>query len=178
MDGARLWNACVAAGITPAQYAEPFDSLSVCLSKALGCPVGSLVAGPKDLVKRIHRFRKMVGGGTRQAGILAAAGIYALDHHFDRLEEDHHKAKHLAQGLARIPNLTILPEEVQTNILYFGVSLNGHTAQDVAAALKEKGILLLPTGKSLIRCVTHLDVSFHDIEEALRGIEEVMSRLS
>ena len=178
MDGARIWNACVAAGITPAQYAGPFDSVSVCLSKALGCPVGSLVAGPKDFVKRVHRFRKMVGGGTRQAGILAAAGIYALDHHIDRLEEDHRKAKHLAQGLARIQNLTIRPEEVQTNILYFGISPNDRTAQEVAVALKEKGILLLPTGKSLIRCVTHLDVSFEDIDEALRGIEGVMARLS
>jgi threonine aldolase len=174
MDGARLWNACVASGISPSEYAAPFDSVSVCLSKALGCPIGSLVAGPKDFVKRAHRFRKMVGGGTRQAGILAAAGIYALDHHLDRLQEDHHNAKRLARGLALIKNIIIHPEEVETNILYCDVSPTGRSAQEIASALRQRGILVHPTGKSLIRLVTHLDVSFEDIDEALQGMEEVM----
>ncbi len=176
MDGARLWNACVATGISPARYTEPFDSVSVCLSKGLGCPVGSLLLGSKNFVKRVHRFRKMVGGGTRQAGFLAAAGIYALDHHIDRLEEDHRKAKKLAQGLAGIKNILINPEEVETNILFFDVSPAERTAQEVAAACRAQGILIHPTAKTRIRCVTHLDVSFKDIDQALKGIEGVMKK--
>jgi threonine aldolase len=174
MDGARLWNACVATGISPAKYAAPFDSISVCLSKALGCPAGSLVAGPKDFVKRAHRFRKMVGGGMRQAGYLAAAGIYALDHHIDRLEEDHRKAQRLAQGLANIKNVLINPGEVETNMLFFDVSRAERAAQEVAAALKVKGVLVLPTAKTRLRCVTHLDVSFAEIDQAVQAIEGVM----
>ena len=116
MDGARLWNACVASGISPREYAAPFDSVSVCLSKGLGCPAGSLVAGSRDFVKRVHRFRKLVGGGMRQIGFLGAAGIYALDHHINRLEEDHRKAKRMAMELAKIRNVLIRPEEVETNL--------------------------------------------------------------
>ena len=174
MDGARLWNACVATGTSPAAYAAPFDSVSVCLSKGLGCPVGSLVLGSKDFIKRVRRFRKMVGGGWRQAGFLAAAGIYALDHHIDRLQEDHRKALKLAQGLAEIKNVVINPAEVETNILFFDVSRVERTAQEVAAAAKAKGVLLHPTAKTRIRCVTHLDVSFEDIDHALGAIEAVM----
>ncbi len=174
MDGARLWNACVASGISPATYAEPFDSISVCLSKALGCPVGSLVVGSRDFIKRVHRYRKMVGGGMRQAGFLAAAGIYALDHHIDRLEEDHRKAKRLAQGLANMKNVLISPAEVETNILFFDVSRAEKTAHEVAAACREKGVRIHPTAKTRIRCVTHLDVSFGDVDKALTVIEGVM----
>jgi threonine aldolase len=174
MDGARLWNACVATGTSAAEYAALFDSVSVCLSKGLGCPVGSLVLGSKDFIKRVHRFRKMVGGGMRQAGFLAAAGIYALDHHIDRLEEDHRKALKLAQGLADIKNVLINPAEVETNILFFDVSRAERTAQEVAVALRGKGVLVHPTAKTRIRCVTHLDVSFEDIDHALKVVEGVM----
>lgn len=174
MDGARLWNACVASGISPAQYAAPFDSISVCLSKGLGCPAGSLVAGSKDFIKRVHRLRKMVGGGMRQIGFLAAAGIYALDHHIERLEEDHRKAKKLAQGLAEIKNIKINPADVETNILYFDVSPAERTAPEVVLSCRQKGLLLHATGKTRIRCVTHLDVSFADIDKALNVIAEVM----
>ena len=176
MDGARLWNACVASGISPKEYAAPFDSVSVCLSKGLGCPVGSLVTGSKDFIKRVHRFRKLVGGGMRQIGFLAAAGIYALDHHIDRLEEDHRKAKKLAQGLAGIKNILIHPEEVETNILFFDVSPAERTAHEVTAALREKGVRVHPTAKTRIRCVAHLDVSFADIDRALEVIAGVMKR--
>ncbi len=176
MDGARLWNACVASGISPREYAAPFDSVSACLSKGLGCPAGSLVFGSKDFIKRVHRFRKMVGGGMRQVGFLAAAGIYALDHHINRMEEDHRKAKKMAQGLTGIKNVIIHPEEVETNILFFDVSPSERTAHEVAAALREKGVRVHPTAKTRIRCVAHLDVSFSDIDRALEVIEGVMKR--
>ncbi len=175
MDGARLWNACIASGISPAEYAAPFDSVSVCLSKGLGCPVGSLIAGSKEFTKRAHRFRKMVGGGTRQAGVLAAAGVYALDHHLQRLEEDHRKARRLAQGLANIRNIIINPKEVETNILYFNTAPSGRGASEIAAALKERGVLVHPTSKDLIRTVTHMDVSFDQIDQALNVIEAIMA---
>ncbi len=123
MDGARLWNACVASGYFARQNTLNPSILSPsAFPKALGCPVGSLVVGSKDFIKRVNRFRKLVGGGWRQAGFLAAAGIYALDHHVDRLEEDHRKAKKLAEGLAGIKNFIMNPAEVKTNILYFDVS--------------------------------------------------------
>ncbi len=176
MDGARLWNACVASGVSPREYAAPFDSVSVCLSKGLGCPVGSLVAGSKDFIKRVHRFRKLVGGGMRQIGFLAAAGMYALDHHIDRLEEDHRKAKKLAQGLAGIKNLILHPEEVETNILFFDVSPAERTAHEVAAALLEKGVRVHPTAKTRIRCVAHLDISLADIDRAVEIISGVMKK--
>lgn len=174
MDGARLWNACVASGNSPAQYAAPFDSIAVCLSKGLGCPAGSLVVGSKDFIKRVHRLRKMVGGGMRQIGFLAAAGIYALDHHIERLGEDHQKAKKMALGLAEIKNVTINPAEVETNILYFDVSRAEKTAQELVLSCRQLGVLLHPTGKTRIRCVTHLDVSFADIDQALKIIAQVM----
>ena len=176
MDGARLWNACVASGVSPKEYAAPFDSVSVCLSKGLGCPAGSMVAGSKDFIKRVHRFRKMVGGGMRQIGFLAAAGIYALDHHIDRMEEDHRKAKKMARGLAGIKNIIINPDEVETNILFFDVSPAERTAHEVGAALREKGVRVHPTAKTRIRCVAHLDVSFDEIDRALEAIEGVMKR--
>jgi threonine aldolase len=174
MDGARLWNACVASGVSPREYAAPFDSVSVCLSKGLGCPAGSLVAGSKEFVKRVHRFRKLVGGGMRQIGFLGAAGIYALDHHINRLEEDHRKAKRMAMELAKIGNVLARPEEVETNLVFFDVSPSGRTAQEVAAAVREKGVRVHPTSKSRIRCVAHLDVSFADIDRALAVIHTVM----
>ena len=174
MDGARLWNACVATGIPPKEYTAPFDSVSACLSKGLGCPAGSIVAGSREFIKRVHRFRKMVGGGMRQVGFLAAAGIYALDHHINRMEEDHRKAKKMAQGLAGIKNIVIHPEEVETNILFFDVSPSERTAHEVAAAIRERGVRVHPTAKTRIRCVTHLDVSFSDLDRALEVIEGVM----
>ncbi len=174
MDGARLWNACVASGISPREYAAPFDSISVCLSKGLGCPAGSLVAGSRDFVKRVHRFRKLVGGGMRQIGFFGAAGIYALDHHIDRLEEDHRKAKRMAMELAKIRNVLIRPEEVETNLVFFDVSPSERTAQEVAAAVREKGVRVHPTSKTRIRCVAHLDVSFADVDRAMEVVHSVM----
>ncbi|MCX5907706.1 MAG: low-specificity L-threonine aldolase [Deltaproteobacteria bacterium] len=174
MDGARLWNACVAAGVSPEEYAAPFDSISVCLSKGLGCPVGSLVVGSKDFIKRVRRFRKMVGGGMRQAGFLAAAGIYALDHHIDRMDEDHRKAKKLAQNLAGIKNLRVNPDETETSRVFFDVSPAERTAQEIAAACREKGVLIHAPAKTRVRCVTHLDVSFDDVDRASQVLAKVL----
>jgi threonine aldolase len=174
MDGARLWNACVASGISPKDYAAPFDSVSVCLSKSLGCPVGSLVVGSNAFIKKARRFRKMLGGGMRQAGILAAAGLYALDHHIERLAEDHRKAKRLANHLARIANIRIHPEEVETNMVFFDVSPTERSGQEIALACRARGLLLLPTSQTRIRCVTHLDVSMEDMDRAAEILQDVL----
>ncbi|MBI3078927.1 MAG: low-specificity L-threonine aldolase [Deltaproteobacteria bacterium] len=170
LDGARLFNACVATGIKPAEYARHFDSVSFCLSKGLGAPVGSLLAGSAAFIDRAHRFRKMFGGGMRQAGILAAAGLYALDHHIERLEEDHRHARLLAQGLAGFPGVEVKPEEVETNMVF--VRVTDRPAAELARALREQGVLLLATARDTIRCVTHLDVSEADIHDALARITE------
>ena len=174
LDGARLWNASVASGIKPHEYAQWADSVSVCLSKGLGAPVGSLVAGTKPFIERVHRFRKMFGGGMRQVGILAAAGIYALDHHIERLKEDHRNAKRLALGLTEIEGVSIEPEHVETNIVIFDIAERGMTAAQVRDEMKKKGVLIHPFGKTLIRLVTHLDVSKEDIEVALKTFRRVL----
>jgi len=174
LDGARLWNASVATGIKPHEYAEHADSVSVCISKGLGAPVGSLVAGTKAFIDRVHRFRKMVGGGMRQAGILAAAGIYALDHHFDRLKEDHENAKRLALGLREIKGISINPDHVETNILIFGVAQTGMPSIELRDAMKKEGVLMNALGGQQIRLVTHLDVTREDIDKALVAFRKVI----
>jgi threonine aldolase len=174
LDGARLWNASIASGIKPHEYAQWADSVSVCLSKGLGAPVGSLVAGTKTFIERVHRFRKMFGGGMRQVGILAAAGIYALDHHIERLKEDHQNAKRLALGLKEMKNISIDPEHVETNIVLFDVARTGMTALQVRDGIKKEGVLIHAFGKTLIRLVTHLDVSKEEIEVALKAFKKVI----
>lgn len=176
LDGARLWNASVATGVKPQEYGRWADSVSVCLSKGLGSPIGSLVAGPKPFIERVHRFRKMFGGGMRQIGIIAAAGIYALDHHFERLKEDHQNAKRLAQGLEKMKRVSIDPDLVETNILIFDIEETGMAAAELAAAMKLRNILIHAIGKFRIRLVTHLDVSGDDIEAALSAFEQVLGR--
>jgi threonine aldolase len=172
LDGARLWNASVATGLKLRTYAQWADSVSVCLSKGLGAPVGSLVAGTGDFIERVHRFRKMFGGGMRQAGILAAAGHYALDHHLERLSEDHDKAQMLAKGLALLKGIAVDPDQVETNIVIFEV-LENQTAPQIAEAMKKRGVLIHAFEKSRIRLVTHLDVSRADIRKALAAFKEV-----
>jgi len=175
LDGARLWNASAASDIKPEEYARCADSVSVCLSKGLGAPVGSLVSGSKSFIHRVHRFRKMSGGGMRQAGIIAAAGIYALDHHLDRLKEDHQNAKRLALGLKEIRGISINPDEVETNILFFDVDRTGKTAGQVAEIMKKERVLIYATGKTRIRLVTHLDVNREEIETALKAFQRVLA---
>jgi threonine aldolase len=176
LDGARLWNASVATGIKPHEYAQWADSVSVCLSKGLGAPIGSLVAGSELFIDRVHRFRKMFGGGMRQVGIIAAAGIYALDHHLERLKEDHQNAKRLAVSLKEFKGVSIDPRHVETNIVIFDVANTRMTALQVAEMMKKESILIHAFGKTQIRLVTHLDVTAEDIEKALKVFRKVLGR--
>lgn len=161
LDGARLFNAAIASGVPARQLAEPFDSVSICFSKGLGAPFGSALVGSKALIARAHRVRKMLGGGLRQAGIMAAAALHALDHHVERLAEDHANARRLAEGLQGLDGVTV--EMPQTNIVFVDVA--PHIAQGAVERLKAHGILC--TGLYKLRLVTHLDVSHHDIERAI-----------
>ena len=176
LDGARLWNASVATGIHLREYAQCADSVSACFSKGLGAPIGSVVTGSKTFIDRVHRFRKMFGGGMRQVGIIAAAGIYALDHHIERLKEDHQNAKRLALGLKGLKGVSIDPGQVETNIIIFNIANTGMTAPQIAEVMKKNGVLIHPIGKTQIRLLTHLDVSSEDIEKALKAFEKVLSR--
>lgn len=176
LDGARLWNASVATGISPQEYSQWADSVSVCLSKGLGAPIGSLVAGSKSFIDRVHRFRKMFGGGMRQVGIIAAAGLYALDHHLERLKQDHQNAKRLAVGLKEIKGVSLDPKHVETNIVIFDVVETGKTAQQIAEAMKHHNVLIHAFGKTQIRLVTHLDVTEEDVETALKAFGEVIGK--
>jgi threonine aldolase len=177
LDGARLWNASVATGIHLREYAQCADSVSACLSKGLGAPIGSVVTGSKTFIDRVHRFRKMFGGGMRQVGIIAAAGIYALDHHIERLKEDHQNAKRLALGLKGLKGVSIDPGQVETNIIIFNIANTGMTAPQIAEVMKKNGVLIHPIGKTQIRLLTHLDVSSGDIETALKAFEKVLGRI-
>ncbi len=173
LDGARLWNASVASKVSVKEYASHFDTVSCCLSKGLGAPVGSIIAGSKEFIKEAFRVRKAWGGGTRQLGVLAAAGLYALKNNINRLEEDHEKAKQLAAIINGCKNLKINLQSVQTNILIFepvNISID-----DALLMCREKG-LLLSTGKpGFLRAITHLDVSFDEINMAKKIIEEVFN---
>lgn len=175
MDGARLWNASAASGIKLEEYAQWADSVSVCLSKGLGAPVGSLVAGSESFIKRVFRFRKMFGGGMRQAGILAAAGIYALDHHLEKLKATHDQAKRLAHFLAGCRGVAIDPDQVETNIVIFDVSQSQKTPAQIAKAMRERGVLILPMGKTAIRLVTHIDISDAGIDKTIEAFRKVFS---
>ena len=165
LDGARLWNASVAAGVPERDYAAYFDTISVCFSKGLGAPVGSALAGPKVLIDRARRFRKMFGGGMRQAGIIAAGALFALDNHRARLAEDHANAKALASGLAAVSGLEATPAEVETNMVRFRV--RSMPAQQLVDRLLAQGVLVLAVGPDTIRAVTSLMVSAEDIRTAI-----------
>ncbi|MDZ7261044.1 MAG: aminotransferase class I/II-fold pyridoxal phosphate-dependent enzyme [candidate division KSB1 bacterium] len=175
LDGARMMNACVATGIKPIEYARHFDSVMFYFSKGLGAPIGSIVAGSEEFIVKAHRYRKMHGGAMRQVGILAAAALYALEHNVERLAEDHRNAKKLARGLAEIKTIGIDPELVETNIVIFDVSKTGYSVAQVVEKFKEKGVLFVPFGKTLIRGVTHLDVSEEDVERAVEMAHEIFS---
>lgn len=174
LDGARLWNAIVATGIPAAQWCQHFDSVSVCFSKGLGAPIGSALAGPREFITRARRIRKLFGGGMRQAGIAAAGALYALEHHVARLADDHRHARILAEAVADTPGLRLDPPEVETNLVWFEVDAALGTAQDVAAALKLRGVLVQPAGPQTIRACTHLDVSAAQAERAAETIRKAV----
>lgn len=169
LDGARLYNALIARNERPQQYGKLFDSISICLSKGLGCPVGSVLLGDKQFIKKAHRIRKRMGGGMRQAGILAAAGIYALDHLVERLEQDHAHAKEVAFLLSQNEFIgEILP--VETNIIIFEVK-GKYTAPFVVQKLKESGILVLAVSPTHIRMVFHIDITPDMVKSTCQVLE-------
>jgi threonine aldolase len=173
LDGARLWNASVALGCTLEELARPFESVSVCFSKGLGAPVGSCLAGTKELVRKARRARKLFGGGMRQCGYLAAAAHYALDHHIGRLEEDHRHAKVLAETIAEFPAFELMDRVPDTNIVIFRIASEWGTAKDFADRCREKGVRVMAFGPQSIRLVTHLDVTKTQIEAACKVFREV-----
>ena len=174
MDGARLFNAAAALGLSVAEIAAPADTVMFCLSKGLGAPAGSILAGPRDWIDRGRLYRKRLGGGMRQVGILAAAGLIALDVMSQRLHEDHENAKFLAEGLARIPGVQMDPRKVETNIVVFDVSETGLPPAAIATRLKERGVLINPINERQMRAVTHYDV---DRAACARALEAVMDAI-
>jgi len=171
LDGARIWNASVFTGLSPAELAAPADSVSACFSKGLGAPVGSVLAGSRELIREAVRYRKMLGGGMRQVGILCAAALYALEHHRERLVEDHDNALRLARGLQEMPAISLDLESVQTNIVIFDV--HGMLAAEFSKRAAEQGVRINAVGKTRLRAVTHLDVTARDIDDALLALAKL-----
>ena len=168
LDGARIWNASVATGLSPAQLAAPCDTVSACFSKGLGAPVGSILAGSADAIHEARRVRKMIGGAMRQVGVLCAAALHALDHHVDRIVDDHDNARRLAEGIAGVEGISIDLASVQTNI----VNLDVADAPAFATRAKERGVLVSAMGPRRIRAVTHLDVSRDAVDRAIGVLRE------
>jgi len=173
IDGARIFNAAVAQGVDVQELVQDADSVTFCLSKGLSAPVGSVVVGSADFIKRARRMRKVLGGGMRQAGVIAAAGIVALTEMVDRLAEDHANARMLATALAQMPGIT--PEPVYTNILYFQVEHPRYTAQELQDALAAQGVGMLVLGPGRIRAVTHYGITADDIDETLEIMQMLLS---
>ena len=174
LDGARLFNACVETGIAASEYAARFDTVSVCLSKGLGAPVGSVLAGDAETIKVAHRFRKMFGGAMRQAGIIAAGGLYALEHNIDRLKEDHRRARRLADGVSSIGPLSI-KWPVDTNFVMIDVSETGIGAKEASARLGEEGVGMLALHPTLLRALTHLDIDDDGIDYAVSVFQKLFT---
>ena len=172
LDGARLWNACTAVGISESTYAAPFDTVSVCFSKGLGAPVGSALVGSKEQIQRARRFRKLFGGGMRQAGMIAAGALYALRHHRDRLQEDHANAQSLAEGLRQIEGIDLELDDVQTNIVVFRTQVM--PASVLVQKLREQDVAVLAVGPHTIRAVTHLMVTAEQIQQVPARVEAVL----
>jgi threonine aldolase len=167
LDGARLLNAVVATGIPAKVYAEPFDSAWIDLSKGLGCPVGAVLAGSHEFIRDARRLKHLFGGAMRQAGIIAAAGVYALEHHVARLAEDHAHAQVLAQALAELPEVRLDPAHVETNIVIFEVGATGRSAEQIGAQLETAGVRVSVMGRTKLRAVTHLDITRQDTQRAI-----------
>ena len=171
MDGARLFNAAVASGTDPARIVRDFDTVSICLSKGLGAPVGSVLVGSKADLTEAHRWRKMFGGGMRQAGVIAAAGLYALENNIDRLSEDHKRAHRLAEAVNEIDGLSVNLDAVQSNIVFIGIE-KGKT-QEVIGALSKQGVEILGIDDSTVRAVFHLHITDEDVEKAIEAFTQI-----
>lgn len=167
LDGARLWNASIASGISIKEYARYFDSVSLCFSKGLGAPVGSIVAGSAAFIDRAHYYRKLYGGGMRQAGIIAAGAIFAMENQFERLADDHRRARALAEAINEIPGFVVNLQTVQTNIVIIDTSLYSKKAQDIALDLEQLGLKMIAFSPTRIRAVTHLHITDEDIDRAI-----------
>jgi threonine aldolase len=178
MDGARVFNAAVALKVDVKEFTRHVDNLMFCLSKGLSCPVGSLVVGTQEFVDRARKTRKVLGGGMRQAGIIAAAGIVALEKMIDRLEEDHRNARRLAEGIAKIEGIAVNMERVQTNMVLFDVSGLGVAGEFFLSKLKENGVLALTSAKNKVRMVTHRGIEKEHVEKAITAIENVANELT
>ena len=176
LDGARLGNAAAASGVSLAEYGALFDTVSICLSKGLGAPVGSVLVGNTETIRLAQRARKIYGGGMRQAGIIAAAGIYALEHNLERLADDHTRARVLANGLAALPGLDVDLSKVQTNMVFAGTRESGVPAAELMDRLAEQGVLALDEAPWSIRFVTHLDLDDADIEQAIGAVERALTQ--
>ncbi len=175
LDGARLMNASVASGVPAADYGRQFDTVTLCLSKGLGCPLGAVLAGSTEHMTKARRYKHLFGGAMRQSGIAAAAGVYALDHHVERLADDHANARRLASGLADA-GLPVDPEETETNFVLLDAGALGLTAPEAAALLAEEGLLMSAAiRRGCLRAVTHLDVSADDIERAIEAAAKALA---
>jgi threonine aldolase len=174
LDGARLWNAAVASGRTAGELAAPFDVVSVSLSKGLGAPAGTMLAGPRDVMRDCVRYRRMFGGAMRQVGILGAAGLYGLEHHLDRLAEDHDNAKLIASHLRENPRVALVADPVETNIVIFSLKAGAPDAAAVIAAARANGVLVVAFGPRTVRAVTHLDVTREQCERAAAVLADVV----
>jgi threonine aldolase len=173
LDGARLFNAVVATGIPANEWAQHFDTVNVCFSKGLGAPVGSALSGPKDLIAQARRHRKLFGGSMRQGGVLAAAALYALDNHVERLAEYHANAQRLAEAIRQIEGLQLRPPEVDTNLVIFHVESELASGPEFSGRLKDRGVLINAFGPTLLRAVTHLNVDGDDVQRAAEVLAEV-----
>ncbi len=173
-DGARIFNAAVALGVPVAEMARYTDSISFCLAKGLSAPVGSLLCGSKEFIAEARRHRKMVGGGMRQAGVLAAAGIVALETMVERLADDHANARFFAEQLADIPGIELNPAQIKTNIVFFDLAAGAPTAAQMAERLAREGVLIGPAGERRMRAVTHYGIERADVEEAVNAVKRVI----
>jgi threonine aldolase len=178
LDGARLFNAVVATGISAADWASHFDTISICFSKGLGAPVGSALVGPADKIRQARRHRKALGGGMRQAGIIAAGALYALEHNIDRLAEDHQHARIIADAVRNSPGLKLDPESVDTNIVIFELDPELGTAAAFSARLRDEGVLMNATAPQRLRAVTHLDVSRRDVQNAAAILQDTAAAVN
>ncbi len=175
LDGARLFNAAAARGLAAAEYAALCDTVSICLSKGLGAPVGSVLVGDAAVIRRAQRARKIYGGGMRQAGIIAAGGLHALRHNVERVEEDHARARRLAEGLVAAPGLDVDLARVQTNMVFAGTRGTGMTAAELVRRLAERGVLVLDEAPYEVRFVTHLDLDDEDVEQTLAAVGQALT---